>query len=82
VLIARRMKDGSEGPARAALKLGNNEQMTLDALDAALADKAREIPAAHDVPRGMRGIPTEEWEESALRYLPQKPDWRKKQTFE
>jgi hypothetical protein len=77
VLIARRLEDSSEEPARAGPKLGNNEQMVLDSLDAALSDASRDVPAARDVPLGTKGVTLEEWAAAAERYLPQPTKFRK-----
>lgn len=80
-LIARRLLATAEEPPKAEKdKLGDNEKLVLEILAAAISDKGRDIPPSHDIPRGMRGIPFEEWEAAAERYMP--PDkegfrWRR-----
>jgi hypothetical protein len=82
-LIAKPQEGGADTPPkRPDVKLGDNEKIVLDCLGTALADHACEVPPARDVARGTRGVRVDEWEAAAVRYLPQREDWRKRQTFE
>lgn len=61
--------------------LGANERIALDALSAAIADHGAPPPYEPDIPRHVRGVPIERWQDYASRYLPQKDSKRKHEGF-
>lgn len=63
-------------------KLGANERIVLDCLSAALVDKGRDAPPAHDIPPGTRATTREEWAEVATRHLTKPEAWRRRQAFD
>ncbi|HEX2526920.1 MAG TPA: AAA family ATPase [Geminicoccus sp.] len=62
-------------------ELGPNEKIVFDALAAALTDHGQVAAASHDIRPGTRVVPTEKWQEAALRYLPHPELKRKTEAF-
>ena len=72
----------TDSPAPAAARpLGANEKIVLDALRAAVADDPRDPPLAPDIPRHVKGATFEQWQASAIRYLPHDHGNKKREAF-
>jgi hypothetical protein len=74
----------AEPPARKgpAEKLTSGQKVALDCLGTALAEKGRTPPPARDIPASVKAVSYEEWQETALRYLPGESDRRKREAFQ
>ena len=53
----------------------------MQALQAAIVDNPQKPPTAKDIPSDAKGVPFEQWEAAAMRYLPQEQGNKKREAF-
>jgi hypothetical protein len=62
-------------------RLGPNDKIVFEALTAAIVDHGNSPPLAADIPRNVKVVTAEQWQDAAMRYLPQPETKRKVETF-